>query len=169
MSVIVTVAVIVPVLMAAAMFGVTAPVPHLVPVETSMRMVGPVIAVPPVTLPPMRESAAVSEAWIIMPVDVAMEMLRAPKPRSGSQKHPALEPLGAIVAVGCTVIRRVVVVTVRTDWRWPDLHRDLRMSRRTSTQQEGRGRCRSQEPRRLLPEETHHVYPLWVHSVRPNG
>jgi hypothetical protein len=39
------------------------------------------------------------------------------KPRTGTDEDPAVKPRWAIIAVRCAGIRRIVIVTVGTDWR----------------------------------------------------
>jgi len=45
-------------------------------------------------------------------VDVAVESVMAMKPWASTEKYPADKPIGAIVAIGCAVIRSVIKVPI---------------------------------------------------------
>jgi hypothetical protein len=49
-------------------------------------------------------------------VHVAVKALRRVRPVAGTDKVTAVEPLGAIVAIGSAVIWRIVVVAIRAAW-----------------------------------------------------
>jgi sulfite exporter TauE/SafE len=80
---------------------VTLPIPRLVCVKVVERRF---------SAPRQRSNVAVMR--IIAVVDVAVEAVRAVKPRASADKHPASEPIGSIVAVGSTVIGRIVEVPI---------------------------------------------------------
>jgi hypothetical protein len=63
-------------------------------------------------------------------VDMAEKPVRTVKPRACSEKHPANKPIGPIVAVRSTVIRRVIEVPVRTHGRHSDVYANLNLSLR---------------------------------------
>src|ERR1039458_3733574 len=56
----------------------------------------------------------VAVLWVVAIVHMAVEVFVAMKPWSGADKDTAIEPLRAVVAVGSTAIRRVVIETIRT-------------------------------------------------------
>jgi hypothetical protein len=58
-------------------------------------------------------------------VDVAVEAVRAVEPGSGSEKHPAVKPIGAIVAVGRAVIGSIVEVPIGADGFYSNADADL--------------------------------------------
>jgi hypothetical protein len=57
-------------------------------------------------------------------VHVAVKPMRAMKPGTGSNKHSADKPIGAVVAVGSAVIRGIVEISVRAHWGHPDVDPD---------------------------------------------
>ena len=69
--------------------------------------------------------AMVSIVAIVVIVHVAPEVRSAMEPWTRAYEDSAREPLGAIVAIRGTFVRRVVEVTVGTDWRRPNLHCNL--------------------------------------------
>lgn len=69
--------------------------------------------------------AMVSVVTIEVIVDVSPEAPVTVEPWTCTDEDAACEPLGPVVAIGSTFIRRVVEITVGTDWRRPDLDRDL--------------------------------------------
>jgi hypothetical protein len=62
---------------------------------------------------------------VVAIVDIAMEVFRAVKPWAGSDKDAIGKPLGAVITVGSTTVRRGLVVTVRTNGRYTDADADL--------------------------------------------
>jgi hypothetical protein len=58
--------------------------------------------------------AGVSVMNIEMVVHVAAKVSRAVEPRAGTNENAAVEPLRTVVAVGSAVIRREVIVAIRT-------------------------------------------------------
>jgi hypothetical protein len=73
-----------------------------------------------------REPTVVSLTEIIAMIDVPIEMLWPVKPGSGTDEYTALEPLRAIVTIGGAVVRRHLVVPIRTNRRGTDIDRNLR-------------------------------------------
>jgi hypothetical protein len=62
---------------------------------------------------------------IVLIIYVTLEMFRAVIPRAGANEHTVTKPFWAIVAVGRTAIRRVVIVTIRTLRRRPNVDINL--------------------------------------------
>jgi hypothetical protein len=89
----------------------------------------------PVSTFRMRTSVAVM--WIEAVINVAVKVLRPMKPGAGSDEHPAAEPLGPIVSIRGAGVWGVIVVTIRTRWRWSDIDRDLSACRVRKAQQGG--------------------------------
>jgi hypothetical protein len=56
----------------------------------------------------------VSVMRIVSVIHMAVEAVMAVKPGAGSDKHAAYKPVRAIVAIGRTVIRRVIKVPIGT-------------------------------------------------------
>jgi len=61
-------------------------------------------------------------AVVEMVVYMAIEVIRAVKPGTCANEHPAREPLWTIVSVGSAVVRRNLVVAIRTNRRFSNLH-----------------------------------------------
>jgi hypothetical protein len=80
--------------------------------------------------PPLRHRSSVTVMRIIAVVDMAVKAVRAVKPGASSKKHPANKPIGAIVAVGSTVIRGIIEVPVRTHGGHADVYADCNLSSR---------------------------------------
>ena len=57
--------------------------------------------------------ASIAASGIEMVVYVAVEVVTAMKPRTGANEHATRKPFRAVIAVRSTIIRRVVIVTVR--------------------------------------------------------
>lgn len=72
------------------------------------------------------KTTVITVAIVVVMIDVSVEMFRPMKPRSGSNKHAAAEPLGAIISVWSAVVRRHLVISVRTNGRRPNLYGNLR-------------------------------------------
>lgn len=64
-----------------------------------------------------RIRTVIAMMWIVVVIDVTVEVVRAVEPWSGSNKDAAAEPLRAIVAIRCALVRRVIVVTVGANRR----------------------------------------------------
>lgn len=73
----------------------------------------------------VRVIAMVSVVAIEVIVDVSPEVPVTMEPWTSTDKYAAGEPLGSIVAIGSALIRRVVEITIGTDWRRPNLDRNL--------------------------------------------
>ena len=71
-----------------------------------------------------RKSSMVAGAWIEVAIDRAMEVVRAVEPWTGTDEDTAVKPLRAVIAVGCAVVGRVVIVAVRADRRVADVYAD---------------------------------------------
>ena len=68
----------------------------------------------------------VSMAIVEVMIDMAVEMFWPMEPRSGSDEHAAYEPLGAVVPIGGTIVRRLLIVSVRANRGRSDIDRNLR-------------------------------------------
>src|SRR5258708_3719305 len=84
------------------------------------------------TVPPVMRSVAMVRIFpavavirAVAIVDVATEVFRAVKPWAGTDKDAIGKPLGAVITVGSATVRRGIVVTVRTNGRYPDADADL--------------------------------------------
>jgi hypothetical protein len=80
---------------------VTLPIARLVCVEVVERR-----------LSAPRQRSNVTVMRIIAVVDVAVEAVRAVKPRAGANKHAASEPIGTIVSIRSTVVGSIVEVPI---------------------------------------------------------
>lgn len=69
--------------------------------------------------------AVVSVVWVVVVIDVAIEVFGAVVPRAGTNEDAAAEPLRAIVAVGGTAVGSRIVVAVWTARRDTDGDADL--------------------------------------------
>jgi hypothetical protein len=108
---------------------VAASITHLVSVKV---IEGPVSA--------LRVWASIAVMWIEAVINVAMKVMRTVKPGAGSDEHATREPLGPIVAVRGAVVRGKVVIAIRSDWFWSDIHRDLCACGARNAQQSGNQR-----------------------------
>jgi hypothetical protein len=81
--------------------------------------------------------ANVTVMWIEAVINVAMEVVRAVEPRTGSDEHAAVEPLGPVVPVWGAVVWGGVVVAVRAVRRCSDIDRDLGWCRTRNAQRTG--------------------------------
>jgi hypothetical protein len=68
----------------------------------------------------------VSVMWVEAVVNVAVEAAMAVEPWTSSKKYPAGKPIRPIVAIGRTVIRRIVKIPIRAHWSDSDTDRNLR-------------------------------------------
>jgi hypothetical protein len=93
---------------------VSAAVTHLVAVEVHVAEG----AVGVFTAPGPPSVVAVTR--IESTVDMPMEVARTVKPWTGADEYAALEPLGSVVAIRRTVVRRKVMLTIRTGGRCAD-------------------------------------------------
>ncbi len=73
------------------------------------------------------KSAMITLAVVQMMIYVSIKVIGSVKPGSRTDKHAACKPLRPIVAVRGAVVRRYFVVSVRTNRRLADTHRNLRL------------------------------------------
>jgi len=78
--------------------------------------------------PAPRQRSNVTVMRIKAVVDMAVKAVRAVKPGASSKEHPANKPIGAIVAVGSTVIWFIVEIPVRAHGNWSDVYADGNLS-----------------------------------------
>jgi hypothetical protein len=95
------------------------------------------------------QRSVVPETGIEAVVNVSVKTTRTVKPGTGSDEESADKPVGAIIAIGSTVIGWIVEVPVRTYRGYSNANYDLRL-RHSSSKQEDCGNCRNDE--RLKPE-----------------
>lgn len=81
-------------------------------------------------LPAFRQRSGVTMMRIISIVDVAEKAVWAVKPGTGSEKHPTDKPIRPIVAIGCTVIRRIVEVPIGADGGHSNVYVDTNLGLR---------------------------------------
>jgi len=91
-----------------------APIPHLVSVKVIEGLISTV-----------RMWTSVAVMWIEAVIHVTVEVGWAVKPRTGSQEHAAVEPLGAVVTVRGTVVWGDVVIAIRANRLCSYIDRDL--------------------------------------------
>ena len=84
---------------------VALPIPRLVGVEVVKAL-----------LPAPRQRPIVAVPRVKAVVDVAPKATMAVKPGTSSKKYSARKPVGPVVAVGSTVIGRIVEVPVGAHW-----------------------------------------------------
>jgi hypothetical protein len=99
-------------------------IPRLIPVEVVERL-----------RTALRHRSTVTLARVVAVVDVAVKAVRAVKPGAGSKKHPAIKPIGPIVAIGSTVIWLIVEVPIGAHRRHSDADANLRWPKRRTAQQ----------------------------------
>jgi hypothetical protein len=80
-----------------------------------------------------RQRSVVAMVRVKAVVDMAVEAMRAVKPRTGTKKHPADKPVGAIVAIGRAVIWGIVEVPVRANGSHSNADGDLGWPQRCTT------------------------------------
>ena len=100
----------------ASLAYVASPIPRLVSLEVVEAL-----------RPALRHRSSVTVMRIKAVVYVAIKTVMAVKPWASSKKHPASKPIGAIVAVGSTVIWRIVEVSVRTHGSGPDVYANFNL------------------------------------------
>jgi hypothetical protein len=61
----------------------------------------------------LRMWANIAVMWIEAVINVALELVWAVKPRTGSEEHTAVEPLGTVVPVWGAVVWGHIVVAIR--------------------------------------------------------
>jgi hypothetical protein len=86
------------------------PVPRFVGVEIVVRL-----------LPACGIGSVVSVTGIVVVVDVAIKSVGTVKPGASPDEYSPHEPIRAIVAIGCAVIRSEIVIAVRTHRCHPDV------------------------------------------------
>lgn len=64
-----------------------------------------------------REGTMIAVVWVIPVIYVAVETMRAMEPWASAKEDAASKPIRTVVAVGSAVVRRVVEIAVRADWR----------------------------------------------------
>jgi len=74
-----------------------------------------------------REVAMVALAIVEMMIDVSVEAFRPVKPGSRTDEHTPYEPLRPIIAIRGAVIRWDFIVPVRTNRRFSNANRNLRL------------------------------------------
>jgi hypothetical protein len=116
---------------------VTLPIPRLVCLEVVEAL-----------RPALRQRSNVTVMRVIAVVDVAEKAMMAVKPGAGSNEQPADKPVGPIVAIRSTVIRRIVEVPVRAYGSRPNIYanRNLGARRRRTAE---KGNCKSCENKRI--------------------
>jgi hypothetical protein len=77
-------------------------------------------------LSPRRERPMITFPVVQMMVYVAIEMFRSVKPRSCPDKHATRKPLRPVVAIRSAIIRRDLVVAIRTNRSWSNFDGNLR-------------------------------------------
>ena len=82
---------------------VALPIPRLVGVEVGERR-----------LSVLRHRSYITVVRIIAIINVAVEAMGTMEPWASADEYPAKEPIGTIVAIGSTGVRRIVKVPVRT-------------------------------------------------------
>jgi len=65
---------------------------------------------------------SITLAEVIVMIYVSVEMRWPVIPRPGTDKETPGEPLWPVVTIGSTIVRRDLVITVRTDGRRADPH-----------------------------------------------
>ena len=108
-----------------------APIAHFGSMEMMkivVRVIPPVIVVPIIMLAAPRHRPVVPEARIVMPIYPAVEAPPAAIPRPRANENAIAEPCRTVIPVWRAVIRRIVVIAIRTNRRRPNVHRqpDLR-------------------------------------------
>jgi hypothetical protein len=68
---------------------------------------------------------------VIAVVHMAEKAVAAPEPRAGSDKYPAIEPVGAIVAIGSAIVGGVVEIPIRAIRRRSEVDAYGHLRRRT--------------------------------------
>jgi hypothetical protein len=72
-----------------------------------------------------RNGSVITATGIIAIINVAIKAARTAEPWPSSDEQAAAEPIGSIVAIRSTAIRRIVEVTVGTVWGHSDVDADL--------------------------------------------
>jgi hypothetical protein len=69
-----------------------------------------------------RQRSNVTVMGIKAVVDMSEKAVRAVKPGASSKKHPTHKPIRPVVAIGSTIIRSIVEVSVRTHGSWSNVY-----------------------------------------------
>jgi len=85
------------------------PIVHFISLEVPGRSVPSCSSIAVV-----RETAFVAVLAIVPVIHMAIEVIRAMKPRASSDEGASMEPFRTVVAIRGTAIRAVVIVAVRT-------------------------------------------------------
>ena len=93
---------------------VAASITHLVSVEVIEGLISA-----------LRMWTNVAVMWIEAVINMALEVVGAMEPRSGSDEDAAGEPFRPVVALWRAVVRGFVVITVGATWFCSDIDRDL--------------------------------------------
>ena len=80
-------------------------------------------------LPALRHRPVISMPVVKMMVYMPVEMIRPVKPRPSADENAAIKPLRTIIPIRCAIVRRHLVVAVRTARLRPNIHRNLSRSR----------------------------------------
>jgi hypothetical protein len=94
---------------------VAAPITHLVSVEVIKGLVST-----------FRMWTSVAVMWIETVINVAVEVVGAVEPRTDSDEHAAVKPLGPVVSVRRAAVWGEIVVAIRASRFCSDIDRDLR-------------------------------------------
>jgi hypothetical protein len=90
---------------------VASPIPRLVCMEVVEAL-----------CPMLRQRSSIAVMRVKAVVDVAVKAAMAVKPGASSKEDPSNKPVGPIVAIRSTVIRRIVEVPVRADGGRPNVY-----------------------------------------------
>jgi hypothetical protein len=77
-----------------------------------------------------RQGSSVTVMRIVAVVYMAVKAVRSVEPGTCSEKHAANKPIRPIVAVGSTVIGRIVEISIRADGGWSYVYADANLGRR---------------------------------------
>jgi hypothetical protein len=88
-------------------------------------------------LPAGWKRSAVTVMRIVAVIHMAIKVGWSVKPWTGANEHPANEPIGPVVSIGCTIIWRIGEVAVGAYRRRPDVDGNLRWRSRKGAQQGG--------------------------------
>jgi hypothetical protein len=130
---------------------VTASIPHLIPfevgnlIETLRRFR---------FLATGRHWASIAAMKIKAVIHMAVEVSRSMKPRTRANEDPARKPLRAVVTVWGALVRRNVIVAVRTHRRLSDLDAYLSLRCGRASQEAESGNYRD----RKIPESVHELF-----------
>ncbi len=113
-----------------------------------------------------RKWPMISMAIVEVMIHVPVEMLRPMEPGSGSDENAACEPLGAIVAIGSAIVRRLLIVPIRTYRRRSDFYRNLRGRFRRRSQEEP---CGNRQKTKMFQCFHSFSFQLWVGRHVPHA